>query len=139
MPVRDVRLSSDQQNMVTSSYFAVRLDLDSNVIEGTIPSELARLVNLVIFSLGQNHLAGTIPSELGNFGKVGEYKTNMMLGWSVFLHHISHPSLHDIQSSASLVLEENKLQGSVPSQLGRMVSLGTSLLPFDLLTIKTHY
>lgn len=71
MTVLDVRVSSDQQVMVTS-HFAVRLDLDSNVIEGTIPSELARLVNLVIFSLGQNHITGTIPSELGNLGKLGE-------------------------------------------------------------------
>ena len=55
------------------TYFAGRLELDSNMLQGTIPSELARLSDLVILTLAQNLLRGTIPSDFGNLGKLGGY------------------------------------------------------------------
>ena len=44
----------------------VTLDLFSNNLNGTIPTQLANLVNLQALRLYSNQLSGSIPTELGN-------------------------------------------------------------------------
>ena len=46
--------------------FPVALWLDSNRIEGTIPTEIGLLTDLASVSMSNCTLAGTIPTEIGN-------------------------------------------------------------------------
>ena len=77
--------------MVTN--FEVRLQLDSNELEGSIPSEMERLSNLIILSLGQNQISGTIPTVLANLGRLGRYLKRsgvVVVFWS-FMASNGHP------------------------------------------------
>ena len=46
------------------------LYLDSNKLNGTIPNELSRLTSLVDLRLGVNQFTGTLPTELGRLTKL---------------------------------------------------------------------
>jgi Leucine-rich repeat (LRR) protein len=41
------------------------LDIDNNVLEGSIPTEFGNLTKLVELDLDNNNLNGTIPTEFG--------------------------------------------------------------------------
>ncbi len=42
------------------------IDLDQNLLTGSIPAELGNLSDLTILSLEENQLSGSIPVELGS-------------------------------------------------------------------------
>ncbi|MDM8565756.1 PKD domain-containing protein [Candidatus Halobeggiatoa sp. HSG11] len=83
----------------------VYLFLDRNQLTGTIPTELANLVNLTALSLGENQLTGNIPSELGNLTHLGR-----------------------------IYLEENQLTGNIPAELGNLTHLWMLALNGNKLT-----
>jgi len=83
----------------------IRISLNQNKLNGSIPSSLGNLVNLIYLFLSGNQLSGCIPSSLGN------------------LVHL-----------ASLDLDANRLTGSIPSSLGNLVNLGSLHLAFNRLT-----
>ena len=72
----------------------VALDISSEGLTGTIPSELGSLANLRRLFLYNNQLAGEIPTELG--------------------------SLSNLQQ---LLLWGNQLTGAIPSELGSLSNL----------------
>ncbi|MEN8218949.1 MAG: hypothetical protein ABFS56_21775 [Pseudomonadota bacterium] len=76
------------------------LDLYSNQLSGSIPSQLGNLTQLTMLDLSDNELSGSIPTELGSL-------TNLM----------------------ALELSDNQLTGSIPSQLGNLTSLNWLCLP----------
>jgi Leucine-rich repeat (LRR) protein len=43
----------------------MQLDLDTNLLSGTVPTSIGMLTNLDFLDLGDNNLNGTIPTELG--------------------------------------------------------------------------
>jgi Leucine-rich repeat (LRR) protein len=96
----------------------VELGLHNNQLSGSIPAELGNLTNLQSLDLLQNQLSGSIPAELGN------------------LTNLQYLGLHDNQLSGSipaelgnltnlqfLVLNNNQLSGSIPTELGNLTSL----------------
>lgn len=72
----------------------VVIDLYSNNLTGTIPSEIGNLNNLTTLILNNNHLTGTIPSEIGNL-------SNLKV----------------------LLLNNNQLKGSIPAEIVNLKEL----------------
>ncbi len=95
-----------------------KLDLDSNSLSGTLPSELGSLSNLQELWLGANSLSGTIPSELGSLSNLQE----LWLGANSLSGTI--PSeLGSLSNLRSLGLGANSLSGTIPSELGSLSNL----------------
>ncbi len=81
------------------------MDLDNNELSGSIPPELASLINLDFLNLGSNRLTGPIPPGLGRLSRLVE-----------------------------LFLNDNQLTGPIPAELGRLSSLETLVLSFNELS-----
>ncbi len=50
------------------------LNLASNQLTGTIPTEIGSLTNLTSLNLGSNQLTGTIPAEIGSLTNFARYR-----------------------------------------------------------------
>ena len=96
----------------------IGLDLRSNGLIGSIPSELGHLTNLKALDLRDNWLSGSIPSELGHLTnlKALDLRDNWLSG--------SIPSeLGHLTNLKALNLYSNRLSGSIPSALGSLTNL----------------
>ncbi|MFC1575920.1 Ig-like domain-containing protein, partial [Gemmatimonadota bacterium] len=101
----------------------VRLNLISNQLTGSIPSELGDLSNLTHLHLTSNQLTGSIPPELGNLSNLS----------SLHLHsnQLTGPIPPDLGSLANLrflYLFNNQFTGTIPSELGDIHELQGLLL-----------
>ncbi len=95
-----------------------RLILDWNHLQGTIPSEIANLLQLQILRLDGNWLSGSIPKALGkltNLEQLFLYR-NQLTG-SI------PPELGNLVNLNYLMLFDNELSGPIPSELGNMRAL----------------
>ena len=94
------------------------LDLSSNDLSGSIPPELGNLTNLEDLELQYNDLSGSIPSELGNLTKlIWLYLDSNNLSGSI-------PSeLGNLTKLKYLLLQYNDLSGSIPPELGNLTNL----------------
>jgi len=97
-----LRLGSNQLsgNIPSDAFVGVHnltyLELDNNILTGSIPAELGSCRSLTLLNLAQNQLSGVLPQELGNL-------TN----------------LHVLQ------LQYNNLNGTIPTQIGQLSKLLT--------------
>ncbi|KAL3731315.1 hypothetical protein ACJRO7_028226 [Eucalyptus globulus] len=80
-------------------------DLSANNLNGEIPEELTRLVELQNLNLSQNNLSGKIPSNIG-----------------------------DIKNLESLDLSDNKISGRIPPSISSLDFLGHLNLSFNNLS-----
>ncbi len=95
-----------------------KLDLYNNSLSGSIPAELGNLTNLTDLLVNMNSLSGSIPSELGNLTNLENLRldVNSLSG--------SIPSeLGNLTNLTNLLLSNNFLNGSIPSELGNLMSL----------------
>jgi Leucine-rich repeat (LRR) protein len=100
-----------------------RLSLTANPLSGGIPSQLGNLSNLLELDLGGNLLSGSIPSQLGNLSKLEK----LYLGFNQLSGSI--PSeLGNLNNLEHLFLFNNQLSGSIPSELGNLSNLEYLLL-----------
>ena len=105
------------------------LNLASNNLVGTIPSELGDLTTLTSLDLSRNTLTGSIPTELGNLTSL-EY---LYLNYNQLTGAI--PSeLGNLTILKRLNLRINRLTGSIPPQLGNLTSISTLYLDTNYLT-----
>ena len=105
------------------------LDLNTNQLTGTIPSQLRNLSNLEVLHLGTNQLTGTIPSQLRNLSnlEVLHLGTNQLTG--------TIPSqLRNLSNLKQLWLHSNQLTGTIPSQLHNLSNLEVLHLGTNQLT-----
>ena len=112
------------------------LDLSSNRLSGSIPSELGSLSKLTYLSLHDNELSGSIPSELGSLSNL----TSLYLSGNELSGPIPS-SLGNLSNLTSLHLSGNQLSGCVPAALRDVASndfdqLG---LPFCAETLLERY
>ena len=107
----------------------VWLRLNQNELTGTIPPELGELANLRTLSLEYNQLTGGIPSELGNLVnlRVLYLAGNQLVG-------PIPADLGNLDNLGQLSLSGNQLTGPIPAELGRLVNLGDLRLNGNQLT-----
>ncbi|TYH72359.1 hypothetical protein ES332_D05G250200v1, partial [Gossypium tomentosum] len=86
-----------------TSYGVKELDLSINGLFGTIPPQINRLSNLTYLDLSYNQLSGRTPPQIGQ------------------LIHLK--TLHLLESLEELALQNNYLNGSIPSSLGNLANL----------------
>ncbi len=94
------------------------LELGSNDLTGTIPTELGNLTNLIYLYLGSNDLTGTIPTELGNLTNL----TNLDLESNDLTGTIP-TELGNLTNLIYLTLGSNDLTGTIPTELGNLTNL----------------
>ena len=94
------------------------LDLESNSLEGRLPTELGVLSGLRILKLAYNLLEGEVPPELGRLSNLEtlDLRSNQ-------LHGEIPPELGHLSNLEALSMWGNQLGGEIPSELGRLSSL----------------
>ncbi|KAL6839793.1 hypothetical protein ACP4OV_030481 [Aristida adscensionis] len=127
-------------NLVNLTLF----DMGQNMLSGIIPSTIGNLTNLVVLTLSMNRLSGEIPSTIGRLpqlnqlsldgntlsgsipASLGQCKRLAMLNLSV--NNLDGPIPNEILAISSLSLgldlSNNKLTGSIPQQIGKLINLG---------------
>lgn len=97
----------------------VSLSLPQNQLSGSMPPELGNLVNLQTLDLSENQLSGNIPSSLGNLVNLqGLYLyQNLQLSGNI------PSSLGNLVNLTFLALGDLQLSGNIPSSLGNLVNL----------------
>ena len=87
-------VTSGWYGITVSGGHVISIKLMNNQLNGTIPTEIGQLTQLVSIFLSNNNLSGTIPSEIGKL-------TNLI----------------------ELGLNNNQLDGIIPSEIGQLVNL----------------
>jgi Leucine-rich repeat (LRR) protein len=93
-------------------------DVESNEINGTIPEIIGKLTNLEKLDLSKNNLSGGIPSTVGDLSLVTylDFCYNTLTG--------PIPSeVGNMSSVQTLLIHTNLLTGTIPSTLGKLTSL----------------
>lgn len=94
------------------------LHLSENLIYGSIPPSISKLVNLTVLNLSGNVLNGTIPFELGRMRKLVEIQLSNNL-----LYGEIPSSFGEILSLSYIDFSRNKLSGSVPESFANLSQL----------------
>jgi RHS repeat-associated protein len=105
------------------------LYLFSNQLIGTIPAELGQLSQLNQIILGNNQLSGTIPAELGQLSQLGD----LDLGVNQLSGAIP-AELGQLSQMYYLALMGNQLSGTIPAELGQLSQLRTLYLHVNQLS-----
>ncbi|MCG8310319.1 MAG: leucine-rich repeat domain-containing protein, partial [Cytophagales bacterium] len=98
--------------------FVISIDLTSNNLTGTIPSEIGDIQSLVLLDLSRNQLSGSIPIELFDLLNL-EY---LNVRWN----QLSGSILSEIELLENLKyinLSTNQLTGNIPPQIGNLSNL----------------
>uniref|UniRef100_A0A2N9HPE2 non-specific serine/threonine protein kinase n=1 Tax=Fagus sylvatica TaxID=28930 RepID=A0A2N9HPE2_FAGSY len=105
------------------------LDLSSNSLYGTIPSNISNIFKLSVLDLSNNQFTGFIPSSLGNLSNLNilYLSKNQLFGFIP-------PSLGNLSNLNILCIAENPLSGFIPQELGMLSSLNYLDLPLNNLT-----
>ena len=101
----------------------IRLDLDSNNLQGTLPSAIGNLTSLEGLLLGNNQLSGAIPAEIGNL--------TSLEGLGLHGNSLSGAipaEIGNLTNLRQLFLSDNSLSGAIPAEIGNLTSLEGLLL-----------
>ena len=106
-----------------------RLDLDGNELSGDIPSEIGNLNLLTHLDLSINQLSGSIPSEIGNLNQLSELDlSSNNLSDSIPLE------IENLNRLRYLYLDNNDLSGSIPPEIRNLNQLRKLDLSFNQLS-----
>uniref|UniRef100_J3N936 Receptor kinase-like protein Xa21 n=1 Tax=Oryza brachyantha TaxID=4533 RepID=J3N936_ORYBR len=119
------------------------LNLDNNYFTGDLPSSIGRLQNLQLLSTANNKIGGSIPLTLGNLTELNILQlkenafsgsipnifrnlTNLLtlsLASNNFTGQIPSEVFSIVSLSEGLDISNNKLEGSIPQQIGNLKNL----------------
>jgi hypothetical protein len=102
--------------------------LDSNFLEGTLPSEVGLQRNLRDLWIFGNELTGSLPSEIGLLSDLKD----MRFGLNQFSGSIPD-ELYSLSQLNLCVLSENLLTGTISSKIGQMAELEGFFVRYNLL------
>ncbi|KAI8566742.1 hypothetical protein RHMOL_Rhmol02G0065500 [Rhododendron molle] len=112
------------------SYFPLllRLDLKVNRLNGTIPTNIGLLSNLVYLDLSTNSFSGTIPLSVANLTKVVEldFSRNAITGQldpRLFPDRRSSQAKTGLLSLQRLLFQDTLLSGPLPPEIGNLEDL----------------
>ncbi|KAF6170027.1 hypothetical protein GIB67_042832 [Kingdonia uniflora] len=119
----------------------VSLDLSTNELTGPIPKLISQLKQLDNLVLSQNRLSGPIPDEIcSGFLKVSlsdseyvQHYGRLDLSYNEFVGPIP-ASINECTIVSQLLLQGNKLNGSIPQELSGLTNLTSIDLSFNYLT-----
>lgn len=113
----DLDLAGSLPNLSSLSSL-VELDMDSNMLSGSIPTWIGDLRALEILDLDSNKLTGNIPTELGDSSllRVIDLDGNQLVG-------LIPEEIGLLEKLYFLQLDFNQLTGSVPSSIASVQSL----------------
>lgn len=106
-----------------------RLDLSSNTLTSTLPSEIGQLTDLEIFRINDNSMLGSFPFEISTLTKLVEF----IVGNNEFVHHLPLPVWH-ITSLMSVNAAKCNVIGTIPTEIGLLTSLKELYLGDNLLS-----
>jgi len=95
-----------------------QINLNTNNLTGSIPTEIGNLTNLFVLKLNDNSLGGTIPASIGNLSNLAslELISNSLTG--------SIPvEMGNLTNLGNLRLDNNSLSGSLPVELSSLTNL----------------
>jgi len=95
------------------------LELPSNELQGSIPSELSALTSLYKLDLSHNYLVGSLPKSLAKLTGL----RSLVLRSNHLKGKIPKDYTHELSNLRELILAENELQGALPSGLEHMIEL----------------
>ncbi|KAL5703333.1 non-specific serine/threonine protein kinase [Ranunculus cassubicifolius] len=95
-----------------------KLYLYQNDISGTIPSDIGKLVNLIVFAVDSNSLTGPIPKSIGMLQNL----QGMALSANRFSGHIPF-SVGNMTSLFGLYIQDTNLGGTIVSSFANCKSL----------------
>ncbi|KAL3930080.1 MAG: hypothetical protein SGBAC_011924 [Bacillariaceae sp.] len=103
------------------------LNLSSNNIQGTIPSEISTFSELFFLDLQDNLLEGTIPNDLGGWTGLRMFSIghNQLYGSIPDTLLSTSPDLHILSAG------HNQFSGSLPASMGDVTSLREIRLEFN--------
>ncbi len=129
------------------------LNIKNNNLQGSIPGEIEKMVDLEFLILTDNKLVGTIPNTITNLTKLNTIilKGNNLIGSLpneigklnnlrqiyVNFNQLSGnipPSIGDLGNLFALGLDNNQLTGSIPTSIGNLSSLQQLWLQGNCLT-----
>ncbi|KAE9451213.1 hypothetical protein C3L33_16882, partial [Rhododendron williamsianum] len=99
------------------------LYFDSSGVSGAIPSTFAALQNLQLVWGSDNELTGSIPEFIGNWSKLFDLRISDLSNGSSSLAF-----LKDMTSLSTLILRNNHISGTIPSNIGDYQSLSQLFL-----------
>ncbi|KAG5564476.1 hypothetical protein RHGRI_000605 [Rhododendron griersonianum] len=113
------------------TYIILRLTsyFDSSGVSGAIPYTFAALQNLTTVWGSDNELTGRIPEFIGNWSKLRILRISDLSNGSSSLAF-----LKDMTSLSTLILRNNNISGTIPSNIGDFQSLSQLFLGNNKLT-----
>lgn len=144
--VTDIDLISNRLNgtlpseLILLNDHITKIRVNGNQLQGTLPSFIGRMVNLQRVHAHYNSFSGTIPTNLSNLTRLKSLRlrNNKITGtipWQI----------RDLQRLEALVLEGNQLTGTLPFFLGDLTNLNelnfghnalTGTIPFEIMDLQ---
>ncbi len=96
----------------------IEINLQNNLLSGSIPPELGGMAGLERLLLSDNRLTGSLPSELANLNEIRviDLDNNQIFG-SI------PPEIGILSSLTHLILSNNQIFGAIPPELGGLTSI----------------
>ena len=102
----------------SSTDYVLELDLFSNALSGSIPTEIGSLTSLEYLFLSNNALSGSIPAQIGSLTSLQQ----LYLDFNALSGSIP-TEIGSLTSLGYLGLGYNALSGSIPTEIGSLTSL----------------
>lgn len=100
------------------------IELASNNVSGTLPTELGDLQLLGKLDLRFNNLSGPLPVEIGSMGSL----YGLMLSGNQMSGVLTHIAWDDLEKMVDLRFDGNQFTGTIPADFGELVALDKLLL-----------